>query len=161
MTPGEQCSGVFFILFLRARLLARVKRVLGFCCKGNISMNTSKSAWAGVLAAVMLAGCASTGSTSKSDTPRRSTQQRQMSGTDSNYPSSGIVSGESGSLTIYSSEKAQARKEEEARQAQAALPSSIEPGSEEAKEFEAWRAQQNEAEYEAWKKEQADKAAAE
>lgn len=124
-------------------------------------MNKSKCAWAGILAAVMLAGCASTGSSTKSDSPRRSTQQRQMSGTDSSYPSSGIVSGDSGSLTIYSSEKAQARKEEEARQAQAALPSSIEPGSEEAKEFEAWRAEQNEAEYEAWKKEQADKAAAE
>jgi hypothetical protein len=121
-------------------------------------MTTSRYAWAGVLTAVMLVGCASTGSTTKSDSGRRTTQQRQMSGTDSNYPSSGVFSGESGSMTIYSSKDAKARKEEEARQAQAALPSSIEPGSEEAKEFEEWRAKQNEAEYEAWKKDQAQQA---
>ena len=120
-------------------------------------MNASKLLWAGVFAIVFAAGCASTGSSTQSDSGRRPTQQRQMSGSDSNYPSSGVFSGESGRITVYSSEEAKARKERDARLEEELLPSTIEPGSEEAEQYQQWKAEQDEADFEAWKKEQAEK----
>jgi hypothetical protein len=80
-----------------------------------------------------------------------------MSGTDSNYPRSGAFSGESGRITLYSSEEAKARKEREARIDEELLPSTIEPGSEEAEQYKQWKAEQDEADFEAWKKAQAEK----
>ena len=120
-------------------------------------MNASRNAWTGIIVLVLLAGCASTGSNTKSDTGRRPTQQRQMSGSDSNYPSSGVFSGESGRITVFSSEEAQARKERDAMLEEELLPSTIEPGSEEADQYREWKAQQDQADFEAWKKEQAEK----
>ena len=120
-------------------------------------MNASKLLWAGVFAIVFAAGCASTGSSTGSDSGKRPTQQRQMSGSDSNYPSSGVFSGESGRITVYSSEEAKARKERDARLEEELLPSTIEPGSEEAEQYQQWKAEQDEADFEAWKKEQAEK----
>jgi hypothetical protein len=111
----------------------------------------------GVVLAVFLAGCASTGTNTPSDSGRRPTQQRQMSGTDSNYPSSGAFSGESGRITLYSSKEAQARKERDAMLEEELLPGTIEPGSAEAKEYKEWQAEQKQADYEAWKKVQAEK----
>jgi hypothetical protein len=134
-----------------------MRRRLGFLLKGMIDMHTSKLFWAGVVAVVFGAGCASTGSNSQPDSGRRPTQQRQMSGTDSNYPSSGAFSGESGRITLYSSEEAKARKEREARIDEELLPSTIEPGSEEAEDYKQWKAEQDEADFEAWKKAQAEK----
>jgi hypothetical protein len=106
---------------------------------------------------VLLAGCASTGTSTKSDTGRRPTQQRQMSGSDTNYPSSGVFSGESGRITVFSSEEAQARKERDAMLEEELLPSTIEPGSEEAEQYREWKTQQDQADFETWKKEQAEK----
>jgi hypothetical protein len=127
----------------------------GFCQEGYFNMNAGKYALAGLTMTLVLAGCAST--STKSDSVRRTTQQRQMSGTDSNYPSSGVFSGESGRITVYSSEEAKARKERDARLDDELLPSTIEPGSEEAKEYKQWKAEQDEADFEAWKEAQAEK----
>ena len=120
-------------------------------------MNVSKTAWPVVVTFVFLAGCASTGSNTTSDSGRSPTQQRKMSGTDSNYPRAGAFSGESGRITLYSSEEAKARKERDARIDEELLPSTIEPGSEEAEDYKQWKAEQDEADFEAWKKEQAEK----
>jgi len=122
-----------------------------------MKMNASRFACAGIMVFAFLAGCASTGTSTKSDTGRRPTQQRQMSGTDSNYPSSGVFSGESGRITVYSSKEAKARKERDARIDEELLPSTIEPGSEEAEDYKQWKAEQEEADFEAWKKAQAEK----
>jgi hypothetical protein len=122
-----------------------------------VMMNVGKAVWVAVVMLVFLAGCSSTGSNTTSDSGRRPTQQRKMSGTDSNYPRAGAFSGESGRITLYSSEEAKARKERDARIDEELLPSTIEPGSEEAEEYRQWKAGQDQADYDAWKKEQGEK----
>jgi hypothetical protein len=123
--------------------------------QGTFNMDASMNAWAGIMMLFLLAGCASTGSNTNSETGRSPTQQRKMSGSDSNYPGAGGFSGESGRLTVYSSKAAKERKERDAMLEEEALPSTIEPGSAEAAEYKQWQAEQKQADYEAWKKEQA------
>lgn len=117
-------------------------------------MNASRRAWPGLILFVLLAGCASTGT--NADKGRGPTQQAPMSGVDSNYRHAGVFTGESGKYTVYSSEKAKAMAEEKARREAEVLPSAIEPGSEEAREYEQWKADQEYAEFQAWKKAQAE-----
>jgi len=71
-----------------------------------------------------------------------------MSGVDPNYRHSGVFTGESGEYTIYSSDRAEAGKGEEAQ------PAGMSAADE--KDFAQWKADQEYAEFQAFKKAQAE-----
>ena len=98
-------------------------------------MKKSQNAGLGLLV-LALAGCSG-----------GSTQQLQMSGTDRNYPHSGLVTGEDGRGLIYSSD----RNKSEQEAAAAAAPTN---DPDELKEFEQWKTDQEYEDFLAWKKAQ-------
>jgi len=102
---------------------------------GNGISGMKKSILFGVgLMIFALAGCSGT-----------TNQQLQMSGSDRNYPHSGVFSGEDGRGLIYSSEWKR-QKEGEATD-----PNTAGMSDEEKKAYSEWKADKDQADFEAWK----------